>query len=218
MKAFIYTGGEIFPEYITEHPKDGDLCIAADSGWDNAEKTGDRSRVSLLVGDMDSVRSEYREFVNGSGKHLEIIKVPSEKNLTDTQIAVETAIERGADEIIIIGGIGGRLDHTMSNISILEDMFFRHIHATLVNGQSRVRYIRSTSHLVGRSVSYRYLSVIAADECVKGVSIEGCKYPLKNHKLERRLQFAVSNELVGNCALISVKKGGIYIIESRDLL
>ena len=50
---------------------------------------------------------------------------------------------------------------------------------------------------------------------VKGVSIEGCKYPLKKAKLSRNFQYAVSNEIVGNCALISVRKGAVYIIESK---
>lgn len=210
MKAFIYTGGKIFPEYITEHPKDNDLCIAADSGWDNAKKLGDCGKVSIFVGDMDSVQSD----VDREG--LKIVKVPAEKDMTDTQLAVEIAVEQGAGEIVVVGGLGGRLDHTMSNMSILEDLFDRHIYATFVDGQNRARFIRSTSYLIGRSVSYKYLSIIAVDDVVKGVSIEGCKYPLKNKKIERKLQFAVSNELIGNCALISVKKGGVFIIESRD--
>ena len=61
------------------------------------------------------------------------------------------------------------------------------------------------------------LSIIAADDVVKGVSVEDCKYPLDNAKLTKKFQYAVSNEIEGNCALISVKKGGIYIVESRDL-
>ena len=78
-----------------------------------------------------------------------------------------------------------------------------------------MRYISSTSTLIARS-GFDYLSIIAADDTVKGVSVEGCKYPLKNAKLSRKLQYAVSNEIVGNCALVSVKKGGIYIVESKD--
>ena len=62
-----------------------------------------------------------------------------------------------------------------------------------------------------------FLDDNATDEKVKGVSIEGAKYPLKNATLTRKHQFAVSNEIVKNCALINVKKGGIYIIESRDI-
>ena len=80
---------------------------------------------------------------------------------------------------------------------------------------NRIRYIKSTSTLIARS-GYKYLSIIAADEAVKGVSVEGCKYPLKNARLSRTNQFAVSNEILKNCALVSVKKGGLYIIESRD--
>jgi thiamine pyrophosphokinase len=78
-----------------------------------------------------------------------------------------------------------------------------------------VRYIRSTSTLIARS-GYTYLSLIADGDKVKGVSIEGCKYPLDNAVLNDRYQYAVSNEIVGNCALISVKKGGLYIVESAD--
>jgi thiamine pyrophosphokinase len=78
-----------------------------------------------------------------------------------------------------------------------------------------VRYIRSTSTLISRS-GYKYLSLIADGEKVKGISLEGCKYPLENATLTDRYQYAVSNEITGNCALVSVKKGGLYIVESAD--
>ena len=60
------------------------------------------------------------------------------------------------------------------------------------------------------------LGSTADGEKVKGVSIEGCKYPLKNATLSNRYQYAVSNEITGNCTLISVKKGGIFIVESKN--
>ena len=63
---------------------------------------------------------------------------------------------------------------------------------------------------------YKYFSVVALDEKVKGVSIEGAKYPLKSKEILRRHQFAVSNEIIKNCALITVKKGAVYVVESRD--
>lgn len=208
MRAFIYTGGKVFIENITEHPKGDDLKIAADSGYKTAKKlcvTPD-----ILVGDFDSLGS----VPNDEG--MKIHQVPSEKDLTDTQIAVELAVGSGADEIFIIGGLSGRLDHTLSTLAILEDLRGRLVHAYVTDGQSRARYINSTSTLIARS-QYKYLSIIAADDKVKGVSVEGCKYPLKKATLNRRLQYAVSNEITGNVALISVRKGGIYIIESKDV-
>lgn len=207
MKAFIYTGGAIYAENITEHPKGDDLIIAADSGALNASALG--ARPDILLGDLDSLKDITPP------KGTEILQVPTEKDFTDTQLAVDTAVKKGANEIVIIGGLDGRLDHTLSNLAILEDLYAKRIHAHITNGQNRVRYINSTSTLIPRS-GYKYLSLLCLSEKVKGVSVEGCKYPLKNATLTRSFQYAVSNEIAGNCALISVRRGGIYIVESKD--
>ena len=206
MRAFIYTGGEIFKENITEHPKSDDICIAADGGYMNALALGEK--VHILLGDFDSFTQKLPEDV-------EVLRVPAEKDFTDTQLAVNTAIEKGADEIMIIGGLCGRLDHTLSNLSILDDLGAHKIHAVITDGRNRVRYLNSTSTLIAKS-GYKYVSILAISKRLKGVSVEGCKYPLKNARLSRTNQFAVSNEILKNCALISVKKGGLYIVESRD--
>ena len=58
MRAFIYTGGVIHPDNITEHPKAEDLCIAADSGYHNAKKLGER--VDILIGDFDFLAAFIR--------------------------------------------------------------------------------------------------------------------------------------------------------------
>lgn len=207
MKAFIYVGGEIFPDGITDFPKGGDISISADCGYKNAKKLG--VSIDFAVGDFDS--GDKAELP----REAEIIEVPAEKNFTDTQLAVDVALEQGVDFITIIGGLGGRLDHTLSNLAILEKLWSMGIRAMITDGKNRARYIERTSELVPKSV-FKYLSLIAADENVKGVSLEGCKYPLKNAKLTRTNQFAVSNEILKNCALVSVKKGGLYIIESKD--
>ena len=207
MKVFIYTGGSILAQNITEHPKGDDLIIAADGGLLNAEALG--VRPDILMGDLDSLNTATLP------KDTEVLQVPVEKDFTDTQLAVDTAVKKGAAEIIIIGGLDGRLDHTLSNLAILEDLNAKRIHAHITNGQNRVRYINSTSTLIPRS-GYKYLSLLCLSEKVKGVEIEGCKYPLKNVTLKRSFQYAVSNEITGNCALVSVRKGGIYIIESLD--
>ena len=115
--------------------------------------------------------------------------------------------------LFLIGGLDGRLDHALSNLAILEDLWHAHIRAILSDGKNRVRYVEATSELV-LNLGYRYLSILAVDKKVKGVTVDGCKYPLKNATLTRVHQFAVSNEIQKNCALISVRRGGIYILES----
>lgn len=204
MRAFIYTGGAINKANITEHPKSDDLKIAADSGYKNSLELGEK--VDVLLGDFDSYTDKMPE-------GIEVLKVPAEKDFTDTQMAVKEALERGADELVIIGGLGGRLDHTLSNISILSELWKIRVHTVMTDGFNRVRYLNSSSTLVPRS-HFKYVSVIALSEKLKGVSIEGCKYPLDNATLLKANQYAVSNEILGNCALISLKKGECLIIES----
>ena len=210
MKAYIYVGGNIFPKNITEKPTDNDICIAADSGYKNARLLG--ADVQTIVGDFDSISQADKDSISDGTK---IITVPAEKDFTDTQLAVKTALEGGATNIVIIGGLSGRLDHTLSNLAILQNLYENNIRATITDGANRIRYIKSSSELIARS-NFKYLSVIACDEKVKGVSVEGCKYPLKNTTLSNKFQYAVSNEILKNCALVSVKKGGIYIVESAE--
>ena len=208
--AFIYTGGTVFEEYVIEKPEKGDLVIAADAGYLTAKKMG--ITPDILLGDFDTLG------VENIPEGIECLRVPAEKNDTDTQLAVQVAAERGVWEIVIIGGMSGRIDHTLSTLAILEDLWERkagRIYATLTDGKNRVRFIRSSGTILPRS-QYRYFSLVAADELVKGITLDGCKYPLKNGRISRRHQWAVSNEITGNCALIEIKRGGVWIIESMD--
>lgn len=206
MRAFIYTGGEILAEGITERPEKGDLVIAADAGYLAAKTFG--VTPDVLLGDFDSLGEPKAE------KGVEILRVPAEKDFTDTQFAVQTAIERGATFFTIIGGLSGRLDHTLSNLAILEELDGKHLHGMITDGFNRVHFIRNNSTLVARSEQFSYLSILAADPLLRGVTIEGCKYPLKNAKIKKTNQFAVSNEITGNCAFIAIRRGGAWIVES----
>ena len=207
MKAFIYVGGDVVPDKIYEFPKGDDLKISADCGYENAKKLG--ITPDFAVGDFDSGK------IDELPRETEIIEVPAEKDFTDTQLAIDVALEHGADSIVIIGGLSGRLDHTMANLSLLEKLWKAGIRGIITDGNNRVRYIERTSELVPNS-GFKYLSLIASDKEAKGVSLEGCKYPLKNARLERtNTTLTTSNEILKNCALVSVKKGGLFIIESN---
>ena len=211
MKAFIYIGGSVNPDNITEHPKADDITIAADVGALNAKKLGDIPEI--IVGDFDSARLEIikKEF-----PRAEIVTVPSEKDFTDTELAIDTAIKKGAKEIVIIGGLDGRLDHTLTNISLLEGLAKSNIYAVITNGKNRIRYIEATSTLIARS-QFKYLSLIPRTEKLKGLTILGCKYTLENKNITNTAPgLTISNEILQNCAFISVKKGGLLIVESSD--
>ena len=207
MTAYIYLGGMINPDGIEETPGEDDLIIAADSGYENAKKLGVTPAVAL--GDFDS----YDETLIPS--EVKKIPFPPKKDFTDSQLAVEYAIEEGCTRIYLVGGISGRLDHTLSNLAILENLWEKRIRCIMTDGFNRVRFLRNDSEILPRSPHFHYFGLIAADEKLRGVEIDGCKYPLKNATLLRKNQFAVSNEIESNCAFISVRRGGLWIVESN---
>ena len=212
MKSYIFIGGEVDKSALTSPIPEGALVIAADSGYDNAKKLGFAERCDFIVGDFDSTKE--KAFCS----RAKIVRVPAEKDETDTQLAINIAIENGVDELYIIGGLSGRLDHTLSNIYLLESLAKVGIYATICDGHNRVRYLKERSSLLVVKDEYKYFGLIPLEKESKGVSIDGAKYPLKNAKLERNdPSFAISNEVTENFAMVSTKKGGLLVIESKEL-
>lgn len=214
MTAYIFTGGEIAVgsmDGLGLHMSEADLIIAADSGYNNASRLG--VRPGLLLGDLDSI--DRGALAPDELEHIEKIIVPAIKDDTDTQLAVDTAISRGADEIIIIGGLGGRLDHTLSTVFLLEYIKDKGARGVITDGRNRVRIMESGEELTIKR-GYKYLSLVGLTDTCEGVSISGVFYPLKDAVLERKYAFAVSNEITADAAEISLSKGILLVIESRD--
>lgn len=224
MTAYIFTGGRIAAhsmETLGLHLSQDDLIIAADSGYNNASRLG--VRPGLLLGDLDSI--DRKKLAPDELEHIEKIIVPAIKDDTDTQLAVDTAISRGADEIYIIGGLGGRLDHTLSSVFLLEYIADRGADAVMTDGQSRVRVMKTDGEPVTFMIpktfdgenGFKYLSVVPlTDEC-EGVRISGVFYPLDGVTLKRSYSYAVSNEITSGHAEITLERGTMLVIESRDL-
>lgn len=224
MTAYIFTGGKLAVGSMDElglHMSEADLIIAADSGYNNASRLG--VRPGLLLGDLDSI--DRKKLAPDELEHIEKIIVPAIKDDTDTQLAVDTAISRGADEIHIIGGLGGRLDHTLSSVFLLEYIADRGAGAVMTDGQSRVRVMKTAGEPVSLMIpktfdgenGFKYLSVVPlTDEC-EGVRISGVFYPLDGVTLKRSYSYAVSNEITSDHAEITLARGTMLVIESRDL-
>ena len=224
MTAYIFTGGKLAVGSMDElglHMSEADLIIAADSGYNNASRLG--VRPGLLLGDLDSI--DRKKLAPDELEHIEKIIVPAIKDDTDTQLAVDTAISRGADEIYIIGGLGGRLDHTLSSVFLLEYIADRGAGAVMTDGQSRVRVMKTAGEPVTFMIpktfdgenGFKYLSIVSlTDEC-EGVRISGVFYPLDGVTLKRSYSYAVSNEITSDSAEITLEKGTMLVIESRDL-
>ncbi len=189
--ALIITGGYICYKKIKIDVTDYSIVIAADSGYLAADKLN--ITPDIIIGDFDS--AVY------PNKSASIITAPTEKDETDTMLACSKAIELGADKITIVGGTGGRADHFLSNLFLLEGLREKGISALLTDGENTLKIISDeTTEIINRG---GYFSLFALDSC--NVSISGCKYPLENYTLTRSNPFAVSNEVVAREATVTVR-------------
>ncbi len=210
-KVLIITGGECsdrvqIPEY--------DLCIAADSGFDTAKRLGIFPH--MIVGDFDSIDNLPEKYTDeATGTVSEIIRHPAKKNETDTMLAASYAVERGAKELYIIGGLGGRADHTMSNVFLLEKLYRDGISAILTDGENEMRVIGEGQNVRLAHGEYKYFSTLALDTAE--ISVMGCAYPLYHSTLVRHDAYAVSNEPLECGATVTCHKGILLIVRSERI-
>ena len=156
----------------------------------------------IAVGDFDSLG-----FVPDCA---EVIKHPVMKNDTDTMLAVKTGFERGYNEFVIYGGVGGRPDHTFANYQTLCYISRRGGRGYLCfNGYTACCITNSKIEFSEREGT---VSVFAMSGTAEGVTLEGVLYPLENAVLEYSFPLGVSNEFTGTTAKMSVKNGTMLII------
>lgn len=166
----------------------------------------------VLIGDLDSIQKEDLEYLNSL--NVRIIKYPSEKNMTDTEIAVDFAVESGYTEIIIIGGIGSRLDHSLANIFLLKQMLSRGIKGMIVNEHNEIMLVKDRIFVM-REEGYK-LTLLPLTNVVEGITTKGLYYELNCEDIEMGSSRGVSNEFLDETAEITIKKGLLMVIKSRD--
>lgn len=203
--ALVITGGYCNVEAARRMlPVEVDLTIAADSGYATAEKLG--ITPDITMGDFDSYRDALPTGMN-------VLRVACEKDVTDTMLACEYAKEQGCRYITILGGTGGRIDHSLSNVLYLEGLRREGIRVKLTDGENTVQVILDETVTVPQPDDGGYFSVFALDSCV--VTLTGCKYPLDCVRLIRQMPYAVSNEVVGEYAAVRVDGVAILVTSKK---
>lgn len=219
IRCLILTGGECNQEfascYIREHYPAGrpDLLIAADRGMEWAQGIG--LQPDILLGDYDSVSPDILEqYKCDTG--IVNMQYPVAKDYTDSHLAVLTAIEREATDICILGATGSRMDHMLANLGLLYLCLSAGISAELVDANNRIRLIQD--HILLRKAEQfgTYVSLLPYTEQVRGITLTGFQYPLQDATLSLGESIGVSNVIQEETAMIRVKSGALFVIESRD--
>lgn len=146
----------------------------------------------------------------------ESIKLPTEKNDTDTLAAIRIGIKRNYEKFHILGGTGGRLDHTIANMQCLVYLSKQKKAGFLYDEKTIITAVTNGTIQFPASAEGT-VSVFAADENVRGVSERGLKYSLNNYNMTNDFPIGVSNSFKGVKSTISVRSGTIYVIFPIDV-
>jgi len=206
MKCMLLANGEYGDLELYKGVISGvDCVICADGGANYAYRLG--LKPNYIVGDMDSINPEISGHYADSGTVVK--KYPRSKDFTDTQLALSLAQEIGAREITLLGSLGGRLDHTMSNLYAGWEASERGIKVIHYTPQCMVYLLKGKLTLNGNKGDL--VSVLALSERATGVYETGFEYPLDNVVLEMRNPFAVSNVMSASKAEIRAKSGMLLV-------
>ena len=206
MSRCIIVGGADINNYdfIRTSLQSDDYVIFCDSGLKHLSAL--QVKPSLIVGDFDSHENPHLD--------TETIVLPCEKDDTDTVYAMKEAIKRGFDTFLLIGVVGGRLDHTLGNISMLLYLDSHGCKGTIIDDYSEMEIISSEPAYI--EDKYEFFSLLNITGCAKGITIQNAKYPLNDGEITCEYQYGVSNEVLpGKTAIVSVREGKLLLIKDR---
>lgn len=187
---------------LRPYPLAGDYVIAADRGFDSLIAYG--VNPDLAVGDFDSLGHRPN--------HPNVIQLPAEKDDTDMVYAIRKGLELGYRRFVLLGGVGGRLEHTLGNLQLLDWLTLHGAQGFLAGEKTAVTCIRDGKAVTFPPSMSGYLSVLCNSGTAEGVSLTGLKYPLDEYTLTGSFPLGVSNQFLGEPATVSVKKGSLLLI------
>lgn len=185
-----------------------DFIIAADGGANWLASHG--FAPDLLVGDMDSVDPLALERLHSLGRRIQ--RHPIQKDETDAELALAAAAELRPQEIIILGALGGRIDHALANLALLAMPQLEGIPTRIWDGASLTWLATGTVEIQGAPGDTVSLIPWGGDVC--GIVTQGLAYPLRGETLRMGPSRGVSNVLTDACAHVAIGAGKLLIVHT----
>ncbi len=206
MRAIVIAGGEIHePAFYKPLVWENDLILCADRGYLACKAMG--LVPDLIIGDFDSGSRE------GVPEGVPVLELPVEKDETDLAACLLYAMDGGAEEILVFGSQGGRLDHSLAAISLVYKGLLRGVKIRLIDEKNELFMFRGEV-TIPKKEGYK-LSLLPLENA-EGIFARGVYYPINGGKMEWGDPYGVSNEFTADEATIQVEKGVLMAILSRD--
>ncbi|MBR1392176.1 MAG: thiamine diphosphokinase [Lachnospiraceae bacterium] len=215
MRTLIVSGGTIEEDFALDYIQkiQPEYIIAADRGMEFCYRK--KIMPDCIIGDYDSVDPSVYRYFRGRSR-IEWHDLIPEKDDTDTQIAVDVAMEKGSRQVCLLGATGTRLDHVMGNLHLLKRMYEAGTEAFLVDACNRIRLV-SGELILRRSEQFgSYVSILPFEGRLSHVTLTGMKYPLEDADMETDNTLGISNEITGESAEICIGDGLALVVEARE--
>jgi thiamine pyrophosphokinase len=182
------------------------LIICCDGGVCHLQQTG--IKPDVIIGDMDSI--DPAKLASYTEQGVKIIKYPASKDYTDTELALDHAINLKPEAIYIWGALGGRIDHTLANVFLLEKSKALSIKTYLIDEYCEV-FLLNDNVVFGKSAG-QTVSLIALSPQVEGITLRGFLYPLDDAILRMGESRGLSNIIKEDDAAVSARSGNLLVI------
>jgi len=191
----------------------GDTLIGADSGALRLIELG--FTPDLAIGDFDSVTPDELDIIRRASRSTEVVD-PVDKDYTDTELAFRRALGLEPEEIVVVGALGTRFDHSLANVHLLAAARKRGVRAVIAGGRNEIRLAAGGDRLTFRRTDRPTVSLLPLTPVVTGVTLEGFRYPLTDARLEIGQSLGISNVLEAEEGAVSVGEGWLLVMFSRD--
>jgi thiamine pyrophosphokinase len=203
----VVAGGGATPQALPDGLAAATAVIAADGGLDLAERLG--LAADRVVGDLDSVSAGALERARRRGVEVEVS--PTDKDVTDLELALAAARRSGTRRLVVLGGAGGRLDHLLANLSVLTGPLTEGLAVDAWLGEHRVQVVRDDVAVVGRAGTE--VSLLAWHGDAEGVTTRGLRWPLHEAVLVAGAARGTSNLLEGDSAEVRLRAGVLSVTQ-----
>lgn len=215
IRTVIISGGMIEREHALSVLKSMPFTyvIGADKGLAFLYQEG--IEPTHIVGDFDSLEQGILEHYMGNA-NIKIRIFNPIKDSTDTEIAVRLAMELGSKEILILGGNGVRVDHTLANIQTMAIPAAAGIRCSMEDAHNRITILTGDVTMTREEIFGKYLSFFPLGGTIEDLSLSGVKYPLSHHRMTPFNSLGVSNEATENTVRIEFQKGMLVMVQTCD--
>lgn len=191
-----------------------DKIIAVDGGLAAVSRL--QLKPDAIVGDFDTVKEQVlAEYKASSDKIIWETHKP-EKDETDTELALDTAIRLGCCELILLGATGGRMDHFIGNLQLLYACLKKGVEAAIVDKKNWISVLDKGRTFQSGTLWGKYISFLPLCGEVKKITLTGFKYPLFEKDIDVGTSLCISNELSGMEGSIDFESGVLICIQSHD--